>query len=98
MINTTHTTRSPLPPFTLETAKQKVRMAEDGWNNRDPEIASLAYRELLKLRKVAARISMPLPGMGSNWSMSKSKAAPATSRMHGRAQRRKVSQRPAVDG
>lgn len=28
--------RSPLPPFTLETATQKVRMAEDGWNSRDP--------------------------------------------------------------
>ncbi|MEQ8390193.1 MAG: DUF1348 family protein [Thalassospira sp.] len=35
--------RSPLPPFDLETAKQKVRMAEDGWNNRQPEQVSLAY-------------------------------------------------------
>jgi len=36
-------TRPPLPPFTLETAKQKVRAAEDGWNTRDPERVSLAY-------------------------------------------------------
>lgn len=35
--------KSPFPPFTLETAKQKVRMAEDGWNSRDPEKVSLAY-------------------------------------------------------
>ena len=37
------TTRPPLPPFTAETAAQKVRMAEDGWNSRDPERVSLAY-------------------------------------------------------
>jgi uncharacterized protein len=36
-------TRPPLPPFTLETAKQKVRAAEDGWNNRDPAKVSMAY-------------------------------------------------------
>ena len=35
--------RPPLPPFNLETAVQKVRMAEDGWNSRDPEKVSLAY-------------------------------------------------------
>jgi len=35
--------RPPLPPFTLETARQKVRLAEDGWNSRDPEKVSLAY-------------------------------------------------------
>ena len=35
--------RPPLPPFTLETAKQKVRLAEDGWNNRNPEKVALAY-------------------------------------------------------
>jgi len=29
--------RPPLPPFTLETAKQKVRLAEDAWNTRDPQ-------------------------------------------------------------
>lgn len=35
--------RPPLPPFTAETAAQKVRMAEDGWNSRDAEKVSLAY-------------------------------------------------------
>jgi uncharacterized protein len=35
--------RPPLPPFTRETAIQKVRAAEDGWNTRDPERVSLAY-------------------------------------------------------
>ena len=35
--------RPPLPPFTKATAMQKVRAAEDGWNNRDPEKVSLAY-------------------------------------------------------
>ena len=35
--------RPPFPPFTRETAIQKVRMAEDGWNNRDPEKVALAY-------------------------------------------------------
>jgi len=35
--------RPPLPPFTEETAKQKVRAAEDGWNNRNPEKVSMAY-------------------------------------------------------
>lgn len=32
-----------MPPFTLETAIQKVRLAEDGWNSRDPEKVALAY-------------------------------------------------------
>jgi uncharacterized protein len=36
-------TRPPLPPFSLETAVQKVRAAEDAWNTRDPERVSLAY-------------------------------------------------------
>ncbi|MGQ7815035.1 nuclear transport factor 2 family protein [Metapseudomonas furukawaii] len=35
--------RPPLPPFTRETALLKVRLAEDGWNSRDPEKVSLAY-------------------------------------------------------
>lgn len=35
--------RPPLPPFTEETAIQKIRMAEDGWNSRDPDKVSLAY-------------------------------------------------------
>lgn len=37
------TERLPLPPFTEETAIQKIRMAEDGWNSRDPDKVSLAY-------------------------------------------------------
>src|SRR5450830_85612 len=36
-------TKPPLPPFTLETAKQKVQAAEDAWNSKDPERVSLAY-------------------------------------------------------
>ena len=35
--------RHPLPPFTMETALQKVQMAEDAWNSKDPERVSLAY-------------------------------------------------------
>ena len=35
--------RPPLPPFTHETAAQKVRMAEDAWNTRDPEKVASAY-------------------------------------------------------
>ena len=35
--------RPPLPPFSFETAVQKVRAAEDGWNNRDPQKVSMAY-------------------------------------------------------
>ena len=35
--------RPPLPPFNEQTARQKVRLAEDGWNSRDPGKVSLAY-------------------------------------------------------
>ena len=35
--------KHPLPPFTLETAKQKVRMAENAWNLKDPQKISMAY-------------------------------------------------------
>ena len=35
--------KHPLPPFTLETAKQKIQMAEDGWNSQDPVKVSMAY-------------------------------------------------------
>jgi len=37
------TSRPPLPPFTIETATQKVRMAEDAWNTRDPHRVAQAY-------------------------------------------------------
>jgi nuclear transport factor 2 (NTF2) superfamily protein len=45
MSSTTQATaqRPPLPPFTRETAIQKVRLAEDAWNSRDPEKVALAY-------------------------------------------------------
>lgn len=36
-------TRPPLPPFDLESARQKVRAAEDAWNSRDPVKVSQAY-------------------------------------------------------
>lgn len=35
--------KQPLPPFNSETAKQKVQMAEDAWNSKNPERVSLAY-------------------------------------------------------
>ena len=35
--------RAPLPPFSLDTAKQKIQMAEDAWNSRDPERVAKAY-------------------------------------------------------
>jgi nuclear transport factor 2 (NTF2) superfamily protein len=37
------TSRPPLPPFNRESAVQKVRLAEDSWNSRDPEKVALAY-------------------------------------------------------
>ena len=40
---TAATARSPLPPFTAETARQKVRLAEDAWNGRDPARVAPAY-------------------------------------------------------
>jgi nuclear transport factor 2 (NTF2) superfamily protein len=39
------TDRPPLPPFSAETAAQKVQAAEDAWNTRDPQRVSLAYSE-----------------------------------------------------
>lgn len=36
-------TRPPLPPFTRDTAIEKIRLAEDGWNSRNPERIVLAY-------------------------------------------------------
>lgn len=37
--------RRPLPPFTEETARLKVQLAEDAWNTRDPQKVALAYSE-----------------------------------------------------
>lgn len=38
-------TKPPLPPFTYESAAQKVRLAEDAWNSRDPDRVALVYTE-----------------------------------------------------
>lgn len=35
--------RQPLPPFTEETARQKIQLAEDAWNSKDPERVAQAY-------------------------------------------------------
>jgi nuclear transport factor 2 (NTF2) superfamily protein len=43
--NQSQQTRPPLPPFTEETARQKVKMAQDAWNTRDPQKVALAYTE-----------------------------------------------------
>ena len=37
--------RPPLPPFTPDSAKQKVRLAEDAWNTRDPDVVVRVYTE-----------------------------------------------------
>ena len=37
--------KPPLPPFSEESARQKVRLAEDAWNSRDPERVALVYTE-----------------------------------------------------
>jgi len=42
-VDTNVNERPPLPPFSRETAIQKIRMAEDAWNTRDPERIALAY-------------------------------------------------------
>ena len=42
-MSTSPEVRPPIPPFTRETAIQKVRLAEDGWNSRDPARVSMAY-------------------------------------------------------
>lgn len=45
--------KPPLPPFTLESAKQKVRMAEDAWNSRDPDRVAMVYTEDTRWRNRA---------------------------------------------
>ena len=49
-------TRPPVPPFTRETAIQKVRLAEDGWNSRDPEKVAVALHNRFALEK-SSRVS-----------------------------------------
>lgn len=46
-------TRPPVPPFTPETAAQKIRLAEDGWNSRDPQRVSMVYSEDTRWRNRA---------------------------------------------
>ncbi|TPQ26660.1 DUF1348 family protein [Methylomonas koyamae] len=46
-------TKPPLPPFTAETAAQKVRMAEDAWNSRDPDRVVQVYTEHSRWRNRA---------------------------------------------
>src|ERR1700684_1083448 len=46
-------TKPPLPPFTAESAAQKVRMAEDAWNTRDPDRVVLVYTEDTRWRNRA---------------------------------------------
>ncbi|MDJ0612377.1 MAG: nuclear transport factor 2 family protein [Rhizobiaceae bacterium] len=53
---TTEAPRHPLPPFTRETAIEKVRLAEDGWNGRNPEKVALAYTPDSKWRN---RVEFP---------------------------------------
>ncbi|MET7674426.1 nuclear transport factor 2 family protein [Streptomyces seoulensis] len=49
--------RPPLPPFTRESATEKVRLAEDGWNSRDPHTVSLAYSSDSRWRNRAEFLS-----------------------------------------
>src|SRR5258708_12848808 len=49
--------KPPFPPFDAETALQKVRLAEDGWNSRDPKRVALAYSEDTRWRNRAEFVS-----------------------------------------
>ncbi|HEY6355888.1 MAG TPA: nuclear transport factor 2 family protein [Burkholderiaceae bacterium] len=48
-----HGNQTPLPPFTPDTARQKVRLAEDAWNSRDPDKVVLVYTEDTRWRNRA---------------------------------------------
>jgi nuclear transport factor 2 (NTF2) superfamily protein len=50
-------TKPPLPPFTRESAVQKVRLAEDAWNSRDPARVSLVYTQDTRWRN---RVEFPV--------------------------------------
>jgi nuclear transport factor 2 (NTF2) superfamily protein len=49
--------KPPFPPFDADTARQKVRLAEDGWNSRDPKRVALAYSEDTRWRNRAEFVS-----------------------------------------
>ena len=62
--------RPPLPPFTLETAAQKVRLAEDAWNSRDPGRVVLGYSEDTRWRNRAEFVDgrvAALAFLGRKW-------------------------------
>ena len=66
-------TRPPLPPFTRETAIQKIRLAEDGWNTRDPARVVLAYSPDTRWRNrvefpVGRAQAQALEKTGQHWS------------------------------
>ena len=50
--------KPPLPPFTVESATQKVRMAEDAWNTRDPDRVVLVYTEDTRWRNTPRTIGL----------------------------------------
>ena len=50
-------TRPPLPPFDTRTAHQKVRMAENAWNSRNPDLITAAYTETSQWRNRAEFLS-----------------------------------------
>jgi len=59
-------TRPPLPPFTRESATEKVRLAEDGWNSRDADKVSLAYSLDTQWRN-RAEFTQGREGADSSW-------------------------------
>ena len=74
-------TRPPLPPFTQHTAVQKVRLAEDGWNSRDPARVALAYTEDTRWRNRAefpvgrdAARQLLEPSGHANWTTASSRS------------------------
>src|ERR1700723_2593110 len=56
--------RPPVPPFTPETAAQKIRAAEDAWNSRDPQRVALAYTEDSRGRNPSQVINRRAGGVG----------------------------------
>ena len=66
------TDRPPLPPFTRETAAQKVQAAEDAWNTRDPHKVALAYSLRKDLwaydgNRIAVRFQYECRDAGGQW-------------------------------
>ena len=59
--------RPPLPPFSFESAVQKVRQAEDAWNTRDPERVALAYTEDSRWRNRAEFLQAIVEFLKRKW-------------------------------